>query len=36
MGDEQQIIFEDEKEGFWVQCRTSNNISDTNYWVWIE
>ena len=36
MGEEKEIIFENEKEGFWVQCRTSKDSSDTYYWTWIE
>ena len=36
MGEEKEIIFENEKEGFWVQCKTPKNDSDSYYWIWIE
>ena len=36
MGEKKQIIFEEGKEGFWVQCGTPYNDSDTYYWTWIE
>ncbi len=36
MGKEKEILFQEGKEGFWVQCRISDNSSDTYYWTWIE
>ena len=36
MGEEKKIIFEDGKEGFWVQCKTSKDDFNTYYWIWIE
>ena len=36
MGEENELIFEEGKEGFWVQCKTTKDSSDTYYWTWIE
>lgn len=36
MGEKKQIIFEEGKEVFWIQCGTPYNDSDTYYWTWIE
>ena len=36
MGDEKQIIFDDDKEGFWVQCKSSKDDFNSYYWIWIE